>query len=371
MDSIFRDAAVVLLLVNEKREIVDINKSGEILSGNNRDDVLGLLAGQSISCINASDNGKVVCGRGKHCGECVIKRGVNDAFLRGKNTYKMEGTMNITPGDGVERVFNVLLSSSLINYNGEKMALITLDDITKQKSIEKQLQEINATKDKFFSIVAHDLKNPFNSILGYSELLMEMSEEESTSEEQQMFVKFLHNSSKHAYSLLEDLLTWARIQMDRLPFNPEMIDLTNVIEENIQLHVPAAAKKSININTKMPNEMNVLADKFMINTVVRNIISNAVKFTKEGGHINLSVNIASNNLAKVEIQDNGVGIPDNVKYKLFSIDENYTSPGTQGEKGTGLGLILCKEFVEKNKGDIGVESEYGKGSTFWFTLPLN
>ncbi len=242
MDSIFDDAAIVLLLVNEKREVVDINKSGEIFSGNRRSDVLGLLAGQAISCVNAKEDGKPVCGNGVNCGQCIIRQCVANTFVTKKNNYKKEGIMHISSNGEVSLV-NVLVSTSLINYEGNTMALVTLDDITRQKSIENKLKDVNAMKDKFFSIMAHDLKNPFNSILGYSELLFDSCDSNGINEEQKIFVKYLYNSSKHAYSLLEDLLTWARIQMDRYPYNPSYISLLDVITENIQINKSGATKK--------------------------------------------------------------------------------------------------------------------------------
>lgn len=371
MDRIFRNAAVVLILVNKHREVVDINRSGEIFSGKGRGEVLGLLGGQAINCINSTENGKPVCGKGKKCGTCELRSCIDNVFTKGETSYKKEGLMTVLNENDEADLCNVLISCSPIEVEGEKMALVTLDDITKQKNIEQELKEINKMKDKFFSIVAHDLKNPFNSILGYSELLMDMVEEDNVNEEQQIFVKYLHNSSKHAYSLLEDLLTWARMQMNRIPFKPEEVLMNEVIEKNIDLHTPAAHKKNITLEVESEKGYKVLADKFMVTTVLRNFISNAVKFSNNDGNIAVIVSQNSNDSVKIEVKDNGIGIPDSVIKKLFKIEENYSSSGTAGEKGTGLGLIICKEFIEKNKGQIGVESEFGKGSSFWFTLPIS
>lgn len=370
MDSIFREAAVILLLVNEKGEVVDINKSGEVFSGRNRKDVLGLLSGHAINCITTSEDENNACGKGKNCGHCVIRKSVKDTFSKNQNFYKKEGTVRIASAGG-SVVYDVLVSSSLINYNGERMALITLDDITKQKAIEKELKDINAMKDKFFSLMAHDLKNSFNSILGYSELIKEQHVKNKEEGESKMFADYLHNSSIQAYTLLEDLLTWARLQMNRISVNSEFTSISDIIDENIKILNPLACKKNITLNISPSDPLNVWVDKLMISTVIRNILGNAIKFTNENGKVDIRLKKIPNNFVRVEIQDNGIGISKDVIDKLFKIEKSYTSVGTNGEKGTGLGLILCKEFIEKNKGQIGVESEYGKGSTFWFTLPLN
>lgn len=235
------------------------------------------------------------------------------------------------------------------------------------KENESRLREINATKDKFFSIIAHDLKNPFNSILGFSELLVEQIRQKDY-EGIDKYTEFIQHSSRQAMDLLMNLLEWSRSQTGIMEFNPEYIEIVDLINEVVKLSADSARQKSIVISKVLPQIATVLADKAMINTILRNLIFNAVKFTNQGGKIIVSVEQKKNELT-VCISDNGVGIKKGDICKLFRIDETYSTTGTCNEKGTGLGLILCKEFVEKHKGKIWVDSEEGKGSKFFFMIP--
>jgi PAS domain S-box-containing protein len=232
---------------------------------------------------------------------------------------------------------------------------------------EQRLQELNATKDKFFSIIAHDLKNPFNDLMGFTQLLS-MNIDKYDKNKIDNFIKIIHQSSKLAYNLLENLLDWSRAQTGNLNFNPEEITIKELIIENVNLLVSTAANKNIKIYPEFDCELSVYADKNMVRTVIRNLISNAIKYTNQGGFIKISTN-KKDKFCETSISDNGMGISEENIPKLFKIDESYTTVGTEREKGTGLGLLLCKEFVEKNGGSISVKSVLGKGSTFSFTLP--
>lgn len=232
----------------------------------------------------------------------------------------------------------------------------------------QELKELNATKDKFFSIIAHDLKNPFNTLMGFTELLLDNLEEYSTQKLKE-FVDILHQTSKQSYALLENLLEWSRAQTGRLEMNPEMVNIHELANENISLLINHATKKSIQLTNEIKPSVQAFCDENMIRTVIRNLISNAIKYTKENGNITCESQIIDDKV-EISISDTGIGIkPENVM-KLFRIDVNYSTAGTAQETGTGLGLILCKEFVNKNNGEIWVESDFGKGSTFKFTLPL-
>jgi len=235
-------------------------------------------------------------------------------------------------------------------------------------SSEQRLRELNATKDKFFSIIAHDLKNPFNDLMGFTQLLsMNIDKYDKTKIES--FVRIIHQSSKLAYNLLENLLDWSRTQTGNLNFEPEEIVIKDLIKENIDLLESTATNKNIKIYPEIDCNLSVYADKNMIRTVIRNLISNAIKYTNQGGFIKISVN-KEGKYCKISVSDNGIGISSENITKIFKIDESYTTVGTEREKGTGLGLILCKEFVEKNGGEINAKSESGKGSSFSFTIPL-
>ncbi len=237
----------------------------------------------------------------------------------------------------------------------------------KAEESEVKLRELNLTKDKFFSIIAHDLKSPFNSIMGFSELLLEQVRLKDY-EGIDKYAGIIWHSSRRAMSLLTNLLEWVRTQTGKIEFNPEFFELVNYIKENVVFYDDIAVQKSITINMDIPHKLIVFADKQMINTVMRNLISNAIKFTREGGEVIISTRKTPKETI-VSVRDNGLGIAPDRMEKLFRIDTNVSTPGTNKEKGTGLGLILCKEFVEKHGGSIWVESEEGKGSTFSFTLP--
>jgi two-component system sensor histidine kinase/response regulator len=239
----------------------------------------------------------------------------------------------------------------------------------KIQQINEQLTELNATKDKFFNIIAHDLKSPFNSIVGFSELLVEMVNDKDYNE-MGKYAGIIQQSSHRAIDLLMNLMEWARSQTGRMEFNPEFFEMDALINDVVELLSDHAAQKSITISKKLPARGIVKADKAMISTVLRNLIANAIKFTRRGGEIIISVDENQYGLT-VAVKDNGIGIPANIIGKLFRLDENFTTHGTENEQGTGLGLILCKEFIEKHHGKIQVKSIEGKGSTFSFSIPVN
>jgi PAS domain S-box-containing protein len=232
---------------------------------------------------------------------------------------------------------------------------------------ESELKELNAQKDKFFSIIGHDLKSPFNSILGFSELLGEQVSEKNY-DNVDKYAKIIGQSSKRAMDLLMNLLEWSRAQTGRMEFSPENFDLVHFINEIMLLHENIVAQKSITLKKYFPPGLKVFADKQMISTVMRNLLSNAVKFTRQGGEITISAEKRAKEIV-VSVSDNGIGIaPDRIE-KLFRIDESDSTPGTNNENGTGLGLVLCKEFVEKHGGRIWADSKQGGGSKFCFTIP--
>jgi len=254
----------------------------------------------------------------------------------------------------------------------EKIGERTAEIAQKNKSLEEQrdkLDELNATKDRFFSILAHDLKNPFSSLYSLSELVVEnyvqMEEEEKLTT-----LKKINQSSELIYNLLENLLTWSRSQRGDLEYTPEEFNLSTLVEVNINLHRLPAEKKGVSLISELPADIKVRADREMINTVLRNLINNAVKYSQQSGTIEVKVNEGSG-FMEVSVRDEGTGMSNENTEKVFRIDTKFKTPGTDGEKGTGLGLILCKEFVEKNGGQIRVESREGSGSTFYFTIPLS
>jgi len=231
---------------------------------------------------------------------------------------------------------------------------------------EEELKELNAAKDKFFSIVAHDLRSPFTSLIGYSEFLRD-DFDELTDEEIKIFANNIHESAHVVFNLLENLLQWSRVQTGRIKIEPEVFDFSLLTNSAVNLLKNNAEKKSIDLINSISPRTLVYADQQTISSVVQNLLSNAIKFTPRDGKIEIGCDIKKTNV-EIFVADTGVGIKDEDKEKLFRIDTHLTTPGTEKEDGSGLGLILCKELVEKNHGKIWVESKIGKGSTFFFSL---
>jgi PAS domain S-box-containing protein len=279
----------------------------------------------------------------------------------------------VTP-DG--RKMDMIVRGAPIFFQHEPAYMIVLTDITDRKIIEEQLKEyagelkeLNATKDKFFSIIAHDLKGPFNAILGFSELLSESYDDFDEDEKK----KFIHNikiASDSTFKLLENLLDWSRLQTGKINPVPEMIDLSLLTVENISVLKSMADSKHIKLYSSIQYNTRVYADANMVRTVIRNLVSNAIKFTPPGGEVRI-VAIENNQMVEFCVADNGVGISNDRKNVLFHIEEKISTQGTANETGTGLGLLLCKEMIERQGGHIWVESEEGKGSRFYFNLPLS
>ena len=229
------------------------------------------------------------------------------------------------------------------------------------------LEQANASKDKFFSIIAHDLRAPFTGLLGLTDLFLAHLEDFTLADIKES-LHALQNTTKTVHALLENLLTWARLQRGGIEYFPEDLWLRGLVERNLALFMVTAAQKQITLRNLTPADASVYADRNMMNTVLQNLISNALKFTSAGGAIEVSAR-PQEAFVEVAVTDTGVGISAADLPKLFRIEVKYTNVGTAGEKGTGLGLILCKELVAHNRGQIGVASALGQGTTFRFTLP--
>ena len=279
------------------------------------------------------------------------------------------------------------------NINEKKKAEKELEDLLYQLSVSKEmieeklfetnllfeelsvtrenLEKTNAEKDKFFSIIAHDLKSPFSGFIGLTQIMVDDIEDISLTEMKE-FSKTMQSSATNLYKLLENLLEWARMQRGLIEFSPQESNLKSIIDQNLEFAAGAAKNKDIELISHIPETTSIYADLPILNTVIRNLISNAIKFTPRGGTVEVGT-IDTNNDHKttevcVYIKDNGLGMNEDTLGKLFKIDQKVSRPGTENEPSTGLGLLLCKEFIEKLGGRIWVESEIGKGSTFYFTL---
>ena len=260
-------------------------------------------------------------------------------------------------------IFILIILRQTIRYNKLNKQLKKNNEIINEQKV--QLEELNATKDKFFALVAHDMKAPIHSILGLVQLI---KKERVFSNDSGQLVKYLDQTSKNTLQLLENLLEWAKLQTGKLIVKYELIDLAKTIKETIAVLQPLAEQKNIQINFKSDEEIFIKADNDILAAVIRNLVSNAIKFTPNNGTILIHT---KNNIDQVivAVNDNGMGMSEEEKTFIFKLGSKFSKTGTEGETGTGLGLLLCKEFVEAHQGSIWVESELGRGSTFYFSIP--
>jgi len=234
-------------------------------------------------------------------------------------------------------------------------------------STNNELLEANKTKDRIFSIIAHDLRSPFHSLLSFSEILK--SDIKILSQKEiETFAENINESSQRILSLVQNLLEWASSQLDEISANPVEFNISDVIKSSLDIYLKIALTKQIEIVNKVDGMMNVYADKNMIDSVFRNLISNAIKFTETSGRVEISATVSDSKVV-ICVSDTGVGIEKDTLDKLFDPLNHISTFGTKKEAGTGLGLNLCKEFLEKNKGSIWVESEPGAGSKFFIAIP--
>ena len=232
-----------------------------------------------------------------------------------------------------------------------------------------ELSELNATKDKFFTILSHDLQTPISGLL---ELIAFIPEnfENLNREELKETLDTMRTSLENFYELLKNLFTWSGIQRGTIEHRPQILDIHDIVRRNISLLMPFAEEKHVRLKSLIPTNTKAHADPDMVYAIIRSLLSNALKFTAPGGIVRVSVAVQEYNMLQISVSDTGVGIREEDQSKLFRTDVMHQTPGTAGEEGTGVGLLLCKELVEQNGGTIEVESEIGKGTTFRFTLPF-
>lgn len=256
-----------------------------------------------------------------------------------------------------------------IREKNDELARLNASLEEKVKLRTRELELANATKDKFFSIIGHDLKGSFTTLIGFAEILIEDFEELDT-QGKMNFLNRIRRLSENTYRLLQNLLDWARVQTGKINFNPEFFDVGYITNEIVEMQQEHAESKKISLVNEIPEDTYVYADKNMIRTVIRNLSSNALKFTNEGGEVKITCEESTirKDALDISISDNGIGMSEDKISKLFTISEKVKTYGTAKEEGTGLGLILCKEFIDKNQGEIRVESKQGEGTSFKFTL---
>ncbi|GAL79743.1 two-component system sensor histidine kinase [Algibacter lectus] len=334
-------------------KIFEVNKSVEAISDYKIEDIIGMNSAELNLWGQKSDRQKFLTSLSSNG---FVKE--NEYIFRKKSGELFPGSM----------------TAQVININNEDCIISVINDISNRKKAELNLRnseatlrELNSTKDKFFSIIAHDLRTPFNGIMGFSQILRDQIKENNY-EDIDKYAEIIYTSSEHAMALLSNLMEWSRSQSGQMKFNPEYIDLIALIQNTLGLLKTSSEQKQIHINLDAAANIIVYADKEMIETVLRNIISNAIKFTPKKGVINIQTKeMESEHL--ISVIDSGVGISKDDLEKLFHLDKSHTTAGTNDESRTGLGLILCKDFIDYHKGKIWAESEVGVGTNMRFCLP--
>lgn len=349
--SIFNSTGDIILFVE--------GKSGVIINVNT---IITKLLGFSVEEVIGKKL-EIIFDKGSE--EINIEVEIYDSVLTNRKIKKKDGTCRLMD-----------MTFTLSKIEDEVYYIINLRDAEERARAELELKEFskkleinNKTKDKFFSIIAHDLKSPFSSILGLSEIL-ESDFDELSYEEKISYVSEIRKVTKGLYQLLENLLHWSRAQTGAIVYTPSELDLKLITEEVISLVSPQAKAKNIKIIVDFKKEYVIYADDDLLMTVLRNLLTNAIKYSYEGQKILINANKKDDNILELSITDFGIGIPENIQKSLFAIERGESRLGTNNEKGTGLGLILCKEFIELNKGTIDFVSVPNQGTTFFITIPL-
>jgi PAS domain S-box-containing protein len=352
LDNIF----IIEVCLNNRFRVLRINSALAKIFCTDKENIEGKFIDELV---NSADADKI----SQNYMKCIEQRGV----------IKYD---EVTDVPGIKIYYSTHLFP-LFDKKGNVPRLIGISrDITNRikseqalKENEIRLNELNADKDKFFQILSHDLRNPFNQILGFSDILLKKFREfDKDKIEDQLSI--INQTARTTYQLLEDILIWSKSQSGKLTFSPREIylnEVSNLLIKSFHLEIKT---KHISVNYFESEEICIMADLEMLKTILRNLLSNAIKFTHDNGHINIYAE-KSNEEATITVSDNGIGIDSNNINKIWGIGGQYISVGTSGEKGSGLGLFLCKEFVEKHGGKIWVESELGKGCEIKFTMPLS
>ena len=305
--------------------------------------------------------------------------GLKDKILSGQ----LDGSFEVNALDFDRNPVTYEIKASLINEDEKPVGIqCVFSDVTqsrearlKLEKYNKNLLELNKTKDKFFSIIAHDLRNPYSSMIGFSELLLEDLEKLSMDEIRDS-LKIIRNSAKNSLNLLENLLAWSRLETGRMHFDPSKVVLTELVDEVVNVLFSLAYRKKIEINNMVESDVILSSDKNMLNTILNNLVMNAIKFTPIGGEINIYATRMAPDLEsgkdfyKISVADTGIGMDAEFCKQLFTQNKPVSNPGTEKEQGTGLGLLLSREMVERHGGKISAESTPGKGSVFSFLIPV-
>lgn len=348
---LFNSSAGGILLGSEKGIIIEANKTFCEMTGYSREQLVGRHISESLFTVESLKTSPFRFDILKQ-GETVISH--RDLLAADGKIFPIEMRTRIMPDGTYQSIYH--------DISDRKRAE---DEISRQN---EELRNANAEKDRFFSIIAHDLRSPFTAILGLTEMIGDEFDTMSPSEIKDILNE-LRKSAGNLYKLLDNLLEWSMVQRNKKPFNPSEIILSDLVEYVLQALMDSAKAKSITVYVDVESDIRVKADRNMLETTLRNIFSNAVKFTQTSGQILVQAEQTDNSQVTIRVKDSGMGIPPEMLTNLFSVSARNNRRGTSGEPSTGLGLLLCKEFVEKNGGEISADSIDGNGSTFSFTVP--
>jgi len=343
-----------LVTISIEGKITDVNRATENVTGLSRNELIGTDFSDYFTEPDRS------------------KAGYLNVF---DNGFVVDYPLTIRHSSG--KLTDVLYNACIFRDEQGKIlgVFAAARDITERKKAEQEikrkndeLEQLNCEKDKFFSIVAHDLRSPFNGLLGFSNLLVDELEN-MTLDETRKVAESMKSSASNLFHLLENLLEWSRMQRGITHFNPGVFVLKPIISESLQPGLDSADKKGIATFLNIPEKLDVFADQYMLASTIRNLASNAVKFTPKGGKVFISAKTVNGNAVEISVKDTGIGMSPEMINDLFRLDVLSSRRGTEGEPSSGLGLTLCKDFIEKHGGEIRVESETNKGSTFYIILP--
>jgi PAS domain S-box-containing protein len=357
LNTAIEKSASSFIITNSNAEIIYVNEYFTKLTGYSPDEVLG----KTPKILNSGFHSETFY---KELWDTINQGKIwkGDFYNKKKNGDLYLETATIAPifDEGGDKIINFVSNKQDITKSMLQMAAL--------RQSEQKLTEMNATKDKFFSIVGHDLMNPFNALLGFSNLLTEALKMKDM-EDALKYSVIIKQSSQIILNLLHDLLIWSKAQSGKIKYNPALIHISDLINVTLSLLMPGAQNKKITLQTDVEENIKAFIDYNMISSVIRNLVDNALKFTNQAGNIKITAKI-NNGALCITVSDNGIGIDENQISNLFQIDKSYTTKGTKHERGSGLGLIISKEFIDIHKGKIWAESTPGKGSDFHFTIPV-
>ncbi|TCO06828.1 PAS domain-containing sensor histidine kinase [Natronoflexus pectinivorans] len=364
--AIFDNAAIVLILVDREGRVVRINRAGSELVGAGNEKVMGLLAGEALRCVNLHENINAVCGCTEECARCDLRNLFSQVFSTSIDIEKQEGSITVVR-DGIPFTYKLLISANRVVIEQNPYVLLTIDDITRQKEQEQMLRKLVETRDKLFSVIAHDLKSPLSVIIGFADYMV--ANFDSVDKEQiKTFLEHIQQSSHDAYNLLDNLFEWTSNQWNKTSMIPKAVKVGDMCNEVLDFCRSMAKGKEVRVELADHYSGFWVLDEDMIKTTLRNLVINSIKFTNRGGVVQIETTKNGNALRFI-VSDTGIGICKEALESLFEGNGNGSSSGTESEKGSGLGLLICKEFVEKHGSQLEVASEVGKGTSISFSIP--